>query len=51
MNLPESLSIQGGHLYCGGVDTVELARKFGGSGSPAFVNGILGKLAELESQG
>lgn len=34
MNLPESLSIQGGHLYCGGVDTVELARKFG---TPLYV--------------
>ena len=31
-------------------EAVELARKFGGSGSPAFVNGILGKLAELEPQ-
>lgn len=31
-------------------EAVELARKFGGSGSPAFVNGILGKLAESEPQ-
>ena len=31
-------------------EAVELARKFGGSESPAFVNGILGKLAELEPQ-
>lgn len=31
-------------------EAVELARKFGGSGSSAFVNGILGKLAEPERQ-
>ena len=41
-DIPVSVSIN---------EAVELARKFGGSGSPAFVNGILGKLAELESQG
>lgn len=34
MNLPDSLPIHGGHLYCGGVDTVELAKKFG---TPLYV--------------
>lgn len=32
-------------------EAVELARRFGGESSPSFVNGILGKLAESESQG
>ena len=31
-------------------EAVELARRFGGSSSPSFVNGILGKLAEPGSQ-
>lgn len=31
-------------------EAVELARKFGGSASSSFVNGILGKLAESESR-
>lgn len=34
MNLPASLSIRNGHLYCGDADTVSLAKKFG---TPLYV--------------
>ena len=31
-------------------EAVELAKKFGGDGAPAFVNGILAKLVEERSE-
>lgn len=30
-------------------EAVELSKKFGGDGSPAFVNGILGKIGKMEA--
>ena len=30
-------------------EAVELSKKFGGDGSPAFVNGILGKIGKMET--
>ena len=38
-DMPEKVAIN---------EAVELARKFGGNDAPAFVNGVLAKLAEKE---
>ena len=38
-DIPEKVAIN---------EAVELARKFGGNDAPAFVNGVLAKLAEKE---
>ena len=39
-NVPEGVAIN---------EAVELAKKFGGSSSSSFVNGVLGKVAKQES--
>jgi diaminopimelate decarboxylase len=49
MNLPESLSVSGGHLFCGGADCVSLAEKFG---TPLYVtneNHVTGNFRRYEA--
>ena len=35
-----------GHLTVGGMDAVELAKKYGADASSGFINGVLAKLVE-----
>ena len=49
MKLPESLSISGGHLFCGGVDCISLVEKFG---TPLYVtneNHVTGNFRRYEA--
>jgi Diaminopimelate decarboxylase len=49
MNLPASLSVKGGHLYCGGADCVALAEKYG---TPLYVtneNHVAGNFRRFEA--
>ncbi|MCK9312579.1 MAG: diaminopimelate decarboxylase [Methanocorpusculum sp.] len=49
MNLPESLSVKNGHLYCGGADCVALAEKYG---TPLYVtneNHVTGNFRRYEA--
>ena len=49
MNLPESLSVRGGHLYCGDADCVVLAERYG---TPLYItneNHITGNFRRYEA--
>ncbi|MDD2471195.1 MAG: diaminopimelate decarboxylase, partial [Methanocorpusculum sp.] len=49
MNLPESLSVKNGHLFCGGADCVALAEKYG---TPLYVtneNHVTGNFRRYEA--
>ena len=49
--LHENLSInEKGNLCIAGVDTVELAKKYGGEEDSAFVNGVLGAVSRADKK-